>query len=392
MKRGQGFSSHLQVPVSLGDRSYNILIQEGLLNKSGACLQEAGLSGRVGVVTNPTVARHYINELTKSLKKTGFHVTVITLPDGERAKSLPWASKILDELVTRRFERSDFLLALGGGVIGDITGFAASMYLRGIPFVQVATTLIAQVDSSVGGKTGVNHRLGKNLIGAFYQPRLVMMDTATLRTLPSREWIAGLAEVIKYGMIADRSFFEYLERHINAILRMETEPIEFMVRRCCEIKASVVAADERESGLRRILNYGHTIGHALESLGKYKKYIHGEAVGIGMVQESAIAHHLKLCSKEVVSRQKELVSRAGLPDGLPSLKMSDLWGAMQHDKKVKEGRLHCVFPREVGQVEVLPLGRDDVSTWFRRMQRGTIRERSSRIKFRHPKSRRSTIR
>ena len=392
MRRSQGFSSHLQVPVALGDRTYNILIQEGLLKNSGNCLQEAGLSGRVGVVTNPTVARLYINELTKSLKKTGFHVTVITLPDGERAKSLQWASKILDELVTRRFERSDFLLALGGGVIGDITGFAASMYLRGIPFVQVATTLIAQVDSSVGGKTGVNHRLGKNLIGAFYQPRLVMMDTATLRTLPSREWTAGLAEVIKYGMIADRSFFEYLERHVNAILRMETEPIEFMVRRCCEIKASVVAADERESGLRRILNFGHTIGHALESLGKYKKYIHGEAVGIGMVQESAIAHHLKLCSKEVVHRQKELVGRAGLPDQLPSLKLSDLWGAMQHDKKVKEGKLHCVFPRAIGQVEVRPLEREDVSTWFRRAQWGTNHEQSSRVTARHPKRRRSTNR
>ena len=391
MTRRQGSSSPLHVPVSLGDRSYNILIQEGLLKKSGACLQEAGLSGRVGVVTNPTVARLYINELTKSLRKAGFHVTVITLPDGERAKSLQWASKILDELVTRRFERSDVLLALGGGVIGDITGFAASMYLRGIPFVQVATTLIAQVDSSVGGKTGVNHRLGKNLIGAFYQPRLVMMDTATLRTLPPREWVAGLAEVIKYGMIADRSFFEYLERHIKAIVKMETDPIEFMVRRCCEIKASVVAADERESGLRRILNYGHTIGHALESLGKYKKYIHGEAVGIGMVQESSIAHHLTLCSKDVVSRQQELVGQAGLPGQLPSLKLSDLWGAMQHDKKVKRGKVHCVFPREIGQVEVLPLERDDVSKWFRQRQWGTNHEPSSRVPHRAPKSRRSTI-
>ena len=208
---------------------------------------------------------------------------------------------------------------------------------------------------------------------------MVLIDTATLRTLPKREWIAGLAEVIKYGMIADHSFFEYLERHMDAILGMQTEPIQFLVRRCCEIKASVVAADERESGLRKILNYGHTIGHALESLGKYKKLIHGEAVSIGMVQEAAIANHLEHCSGEVVSRQKELVRRAGLPDQLPSLSMSDLWGAMQHDKKVVKGQIHCVLPREIGQVEVLPLERDAVNGWFRRNRRLNGRARSSRL-------------
>jgi len=363
-------SPRIQVPVSLGDRSYNIIIQEDLLQEAGSCLQQAGLSGRVGVVTNPKIGKLYGKQLTQSLKKAGFPSTVIVIPEGERAKSLKWTSKILDELVTGRFERKDVLLALGGGVIGDITGFAASIYLRGMPFVQMATTLIAQVDSSVGGKTGVNHHLGKNLIGSFYQPRLVMMDTATLRTLPKREWVSGLAEVIKYGMIADRSFFEYLEGQMSAILRMETEPVQFLVRRCCEIKASVVAEDEREGGLRRILNYGHTIGHALESLGKYKKLIHGEAVGIGMVHEAALSHNLEYCSEEVVHRQRALVRQAGLPDQLPSLKLSDLWGAMQHDKKVVRGQVHCVFPREIGLVEVLPLARPSVTAWYRQYQGG----------------------
>ena len=358
------------MPVSLGDRSYDIIIQEDLLQEAGSCLQQAGLSGRVGVVTNPKIEKLYGRQLTQSLKKAGYPSTVIVIPEGEQAKSLKWVSKILDELISGRFERNDLLLALGGGVIGDITGFAASIYLRGMSFVQMATTLIAQVDSSVGGKTGVNHPLGKNLIGSFYQPRLVLMDTRTLRTLPKREWVAGLAEVIKYGMIADRSFFEYLERHMDAILRMDTEPVQFLVRRCCEIKASVVGADERESGLRRILNYGHTIGHALESLGKYKKLIHGEAVGIGMVQEAALSYHLDYCSEEVVRRQRALVRRAGLPDQLPSLKISDLWRAMQHDKKVVKGQVYCVFPKDIGQVEVLPLARTSVTTWFRRGQGG----------------------
>ena len=378
MNTRAGIPPRLQVPVSLGDRSYDIIIQEGLLQEAGSCLQQAGLSGRVGVITNPQIGKLYGRKLTQSLKKAGFPSTVIVIPEGEQAKSLKWVSKILDELVTGRFERNDVLLALGGGVIGDITGFAASTYLRGMPFVQLATTLIAQVDSSVGGKTGVNHPLGKNLIGSFYQPRLVLMDTAMLRTLPKREWVAGLAEVIKYGMIADRSFFEYLERHIDAVLRMETGPVQFIVRRCCEIKASVVGADERESGLRRILNYGHTIGHALESLGKYTKLIHGEAVGIGMVHEAALSNNLEYCSEEVVHRQRALVRRAGLPDQLPSLKVSDLWKAMQHDKKVVKGQVYCVFPKDIGQVEVLPVSRASVTAWYRRSRGGKVSAPSGR--------------
>lgn len=357
-------SSRLKVPVALGPRSYDIHIQEGLLQETGQCLRDIGLSGRVVIVTNPTVRRLYGGVVGKSLKQAGFQPQYIVVPDGERAKTLNWASKIVDQLVEQRFERSDILLALGGGVIGDIAGFAASMYLRGIPFIQVATTLVAQVDSSVGGKTGVNHRLGKNLIGAFYQPKMVLMDTRTLHTLPKREWVAGLAEVIKYGMIYDRAFFQYLEEHMEEILKIDAQPVQYLVKRCCEIKAEVVAMDERESGLRRILNYGHTIGHALESLGGYRKFIHGEAVGIGMVQEAELSHSLGICSPLVSKRQREIVKRAGLSDQLPKVKFPDFWAAMQHDKKVVKGNIHCVVPKSIGQVDVIPLDQKSVKKWF----------------------------
>ncbi len=360
----RGRVARLTVPVALGNRSYDIHIQEGLLLDTGCCLQEVGLSGRVVIVTNPTVRQLYGGIVSRSLKKAGFRHFFVEVPDGERAKTLRWASKIVDQLVGQRFERSDVVLALGGGVIGDIAGFAASMYLRGLPFVQVATTLVAQVDSSVGGKTGVNHRLGKNLLGAFYQPQMVLMDTQTLRTLPSRELVAGLAEVIKYGMIYDRSFFQYLEDHLEGILKLDRQPVQDIVKRCCEIKAEVVAKDERESGVRRILNYGHTIGHALESLGGYRKLIHGEAVAIGMVKEAELAHSLGMCSSLVVKRQRTLVKRAGLSDQLPKVAFGDFWEAMQHDKKVVKGAIHCVVPKAIGRVEVVPLDRKSVKRWF----------------------------
>ncbi len=275
-----------------------------------------------------------------------------------------WLSRVVDELIKGRFERGSVLVALGGGVIGDLTGFAASVYLRGIPFIQVPTTLVAQVDSSVGGKTGVNHPSGKNLIGAFYQPKLVLIDIATLRTLPTREWLGGLAEVIKYGMIADETFFTYLEDNMDALLKMEEEPVRHIVTQSCRIKAAVVMEDERESDRRRILNYGHTIGHALESLGKYRRFIHGEAVSIGMVHEAGLSYHLGLCAKAVVSRQRDVICRAGLPDALPQVTFTELWAAMQHDKKVAEGRVYSVFPERIGRVRIAPLERSDCRQWF----------------------------
>jgi 3-dehydroquinate synthase len=353
-----------RVPVSLGDRSYEIRIKSGLLGEIGQCLSSLGLKSKVGVVTNPLVGRLYATAVLRSLRAAGLDASTIVLPEGERAKSLRSVSAILDALVKARFERGSALVALGGGVIGDLTGFAASIYMRGIPFVQVPTTLVAQVDSSVGGKTGVNHPLGKNLIGTFFQPRLVLVDPDTLRTLPPREWTAGLAEVIKYGVIADEVFFAYLEREMDRLLKLEPEPVGRIIARSCEIKASVVAQDERESDLRRILNYGHTIGHALESLGGYRKLIHGEAVAIGMVQEADLARHLGLCGPDVVERQRALVSRAGLPDALPSATFNQLWAAMQHDKKVAQGRVYCVLPERIGRVVIQPLEQNACRQWF----------------------------
>ena len=352
------------VTVGLGKRSYDIVIGPGSLHRMGQYLQALGLSGKVGVVTNPALARLYGASLKKAIVKAGFTCHVISIPDGERTKTLRWVSSIVDELVKHRFERRSALVALGGGVIGDITGFAASMYLRGIPFIQAPTTLVAQVDSSVGGKTGVNHPSGKNLIGAFYQPALVVSDTNTLQTLPRREWLAGLAEVIKYGVIADKFFFAFLEDRMEHILDMKEKDVQKVVTRCCEIKARVVAKDERESGLRRILNYGHTIGHALESLGRYRQYIHGEAVGIGMVYEALLANHLELCSKVVVDRQRALIQGTGLPVRMPAHSFSRFWGAMRHDKKVAHGTIHCVLPRSIGKVQVMPLDPRTVRRWY----------------------------
>ena len=375
-------SAEYRVSVPLADRSYDIRIKPGLREDIGSCLSALGLKGKVGVVTNPIVGRLYAPGLLRSLRAAGFEVSTIVLPEGERAKSMPSVSSILDALIKARFERGSALVALGGGVIGDLTGFAASIYMRGIAVVQVPTTLVAQVDSSVGGKTGVNHPLGKNLIGTFSQPRLVLVDPDTLRTLPPREWTAGLAEVIKYGVIADAEFFAYLEQQLDRLLKLESEPVSRVIARSCEIKASIVAQDERESDLRRMLNYGHTIGHALEALGGYRKLIHGEAVAIGMVQEADLARHLGLCATDVVDRQRTLVRRAGLPDALPKATFGQLWTAMQHDKKVVQGRVYCVLPERIGRVVIHPLEQEACRQWFDRQRRNDTparpRRRSSR--------------
>lgn len=374
-------SAEHRVSVSLAERSYDIRIKPGVLSEIGSQLRGLGFAGKIGIVTNPVVGRLYASPVLRSLRAAGLDASTIVLPEGERAKSMRSVSAVLDALVEGRFERGSALVALGGGVIGDIAGFAASIYMRGIPFVQVPTTLVAQVDSSVGGKTGVNHPLGKNLIGTFFQPRLVLVDPDTLRTLPTREWVAGLAEVIKYGVIADEDFFAYLERDMDRLLKLEAEPVSRIIARSCEIKASVVARDERESDLRRILNYGHTIGHALESLGGYRKLIHGEAVAIGMVLEADMARHLGLCAPDVVERQRTLVRRAGLPDAMPETTFGRLWAAMQHDKKVAQGRVYCVLPERIGRVVIQPLEREACRQWFDQCRRGTSaqsRARSSR--------------
>jgi 3-dehydroquinate synthase len=354
------------IPVTLGERSYDIVLQPGLLATVGARLSAIATTPKIGVVTDRHVARRYLQATLRSLRKAGYDPTPIILPSGEQTKTLGTITKILDTLARHKFERRSLLLALGGGVIGDLTGFAAAIYQRGIPFVQVPTTLVAQVDSSVGGKTGVDHRLGKNLIGAFYQPRTVLIDPLTLRTLPRREWIAGLAEVIKYGIISDEKFFGFLERGMPSLLKVDEEPVIHTIKRSCEIKAQVVAADEREADHRRILNYGHTIGHALESLAGYRGLIHGEAVGIGLVNEADLACDMGLCGRDVVERVKSLVQRAGLSEEISRVSFASLWGAMQHDKKVVGGRVVGVWPVRIGEVVVRPIERQICAVWFQR--------------------------
>jgi 3-dehydroquinate synthase len=383
----QGSSERI-VPVKLGDRSYDIIVRTGLLRSIGAALTRLTKGPRIGIVTDEHVARHYLKEVGRSLRHEGMEPIPIVLPPGERSKILSTVRTILDSLAKHRFERQSLVLALGGGVVGDLAGFAAAIYHRGIPFVQVPTSLVAQVDSSVGGKTGVDHPLGKNLIGAFHQPRAVLIDPDTLRTLPPREWLAGMAEVIKYGVIADETFFAFLEDAMPALLDLDADMVMRTIARCCEIKAQVVGEDERESDRRRVLNYGHTIGHALESLGGYRRLIHGEAVGIGLVQEADLACHMGLCKPDVIERIKTLVWRAGLSDRMPEVSFSSLWGAMQHDKKVIDGRVMGVWPLRIGEVVIRSLEKPVCADWYRR-QRARKARPKNRLQERTKRSRRS---
>ncbi len=352
------------VPVSLAKRSYSITIRAGLLERIGGELKQQAIKGKVAVVTDRRVARHYLRNVSETIKRHGVQPVPIILDPGERSKTLKTVASVLDTLARHRFERSSMLLALGGGVVGDIAGFSASIYQRGIPYIQVPTTLVAQVDSSVGGKTGVDHRLGKNLIGSFYQPRAVWIDPLVLRTLPRREWVAGLAEVIKYGIIADESFFSYLQRHMPDLLKQVPNVVATVVKRSCEIKAEVVSTDERESDRRRILNYGHTIGHALEALGGYQSLVHGEAVGIGLVQEADLACFQGLCSREVVEDIRRIVKDARLSDRMPWWTPSKVWKAMLHDKKVSGGQVIGVWPSRIGDVCIRPLEKQMFDRWY----------------------------
>jgi 3-dehydroquinate synthase len=355
-----------RIAVPLGERSYEIFLEPGASRSLGDRLKRLVDAAKIGIVTDRHVASHYLKPTVDSLKQAGLDPVPIILPPGERTKTLATVARILDVLAAHRFERRSLLLALGGGVIGDLAGFAASIYQRGIHYVQVPTTLVAQVDSSVGGKTGVDHRLGKNLIGTFHQPKAVIIDPFLLHTLPHREWIAGLAEVIKYGIIADEAFFSFLEASMPDLLKLDGQAVIRAVARSCEIKAEVVASDERESDRRRILNYGHTIGHALESLGGYRRLVHGEAVGIGLVAEAELAVQLGLCESDVSARIRRLVQAAGLPDRLPpKTSFGALWGAMQHDKKVVAGTVIGVLPVRIGAVVIRPLAEESCAEWFR---------------------------
>ena len=341
------------VKVPLGDRSYSIKIGNGLLPRLGGECRRLKLGKRCAVVTNRAVGRLYAKAALASLRLAGFTPVEILVPAGETAKSLKTIQACYDKLARHRIERSSFIVALGGGVVGDMAGFLAASYLRGIGFVQVPTTLLAQVDSSVGGKVGVNLKAGKNLVGAFYQPRLVLCDLDTLKTLPKRELRAGLAEVIKYGIIYDAVLFRRLERTLPELLRLEAKGMAHIVARSCQIKAKVVEQDERESGLRAILNYGHTIGHALEAISRYGKYLHGEAISIGQVAASKISRDVLGLPQTEVNRIKCLFDQAGLPTSvrLTNPQLARVFAAMKLDKKVSGGEVKFVLARKVGQVE-----------------------------------------
>ncbi len=333
------------ITVELGERSYPVAIGSGLLG-GGFDLSEHVRGGDCLVVTNETVAPLYLDSLIGNLGGTS--VDSISLADGEEFKTMQAVESVIDQLVKCRANRDTTVIALGGGVVGDIAGFAAACYMRGVDFIQVPTTLLAQVDSSVGGKTGVNHPAGKNLIGAFHQPRIVLVDTDTLATLPDRELKAGLAEVIKYGAIVDADFFAWLEANIDSLLAKDAAVLAHAIRRSCELKAEIVATDEREAGRRAILNFGHTFGHAIEKCQGYGEYLHGEAVAAGMV----MAVMLSDISKEDVARLIDLLRRAGLPVKPPSIGADAMMDAMGMDKKIIGKKLRFVLLNQLGDAFV----------------------------------------
>ena len=341
------------VKVPLGGRSYEIKIEQGLLTELGRECARLGLGKRCAIISDANVGPRFGRKARQALVEAGFEPVLLLVPAGETAKSLKSVQSCYDQLATHRLERKSFIVALGGGVVGDLAGFVAATYLRGIPLVQVPTTLLAQVDSSVGGKVGVNLAAGKNLVGAFYQPRLVLCDLETLAALPEREYRAGLAEVIKYGIIYDAALFERLERDTPRLLRRDPKVLTEVIARCCEIKAEVVGKDETESGLRAILNFGHTIGHALEAISHYGKYLHGEAISIGQVAAAVISAKLLGLPETDVARITALFQAAGLPTkvNLTPAQRRNLFSAMALDKKVSGGEIKFVLARRIGQVE-----------------------------------------
>jgi shikimate kinase/3-dehydroquinate synthase len=343
--------TQLLLNVELGDRSYPISIGPGLLD-DGALLARHAAGGKVAIVTNTTVAPLYLEKVAAPLRAAGRDVVEIILPDGEEHKN--WASLMLvfDALLANKCDRKTTLVALGGGVIGDLTGYAAASYMRGVPFVQIPTTLLAQVDSSVGGKTGINHPLGKNMIGAFYQPRAVLADTSTLATLPARELAAGLAEVIKHGAILDVEFFDWIEQNIDKLVARDQAALAHAIARSCEIKAEVVRKDEREGGLRAVLNFGHTFGHAIEAGLGYGNWLHGEAVGCGMVMAADLSQRLGLIDAAAVERVRKLVQAAGLPTVAPDLGTARWLELMEVDKKNEGGAIKFILLKPLGSPSI----------------------------------------
>ncbi|MEA3277649.1 MAG: 3-dehydroquinate synthase [Pseudomonadota bacterium] len=345
--------------VDLGTRSYPIYIGSGL-SSDPERFRPHVVGDQVMIVTNETVAPLYLDQVKSTLG--GFRVEATTLPDGEKYKNLEVWNRIFDALLSSRFARDCTLIALGGGVIGDMAGFAAACYQRGVAFIQVPTTLLSQVDSSVGGKTGINHALGKNMIGAFYQPRAVIADTDTLHSLPDRELSAGIAEVIKYGLIRDPGFFAWLEENMDALLGRDPDALSYAIERSCRNKAEVVAEDELEAGQRALLNLGHTFGHAIETGMGYGAWLHGEAVGAGMCMAAELSRRMGWIDENVTARVRTLVTRAGLPVVSPAeMGPEQFLERMAVDKKVQKGRLRFVLLREIGHAVVTgQAARDDI--------------------------------
>lgn len=342
------------ITVKLKERSYRIEIAGGLLDETGTLARRAtgDKSRRAVIVSNPTVHALYGARVSHSLGRAGFETRHFLIGDGERYKTLRVAESLLTFLIEQRIERSDLIVALGGGVVGDLAGFVASAYLRGIRFIQVPTTLLAQIDSSIGGKTAVNHRLGKNLIGAFYQPSLVVIDTETLRSLPQREMRAGLYEAIKYGVIQDRRLFDRITREIGKLSSYDETELEHLIARSCRIKADVVERDEREGNLRKILNFGHTVGHALEAVTSYRRFLHGEAVGHGMRAAARIAERLEMLSTRDRQAIDDAVESIGQLPRANTIALNDIISAMDRDKKAEAGRMVFVLPVEIGRVVI----------------------------------------
>jgi len=348
--------------VDLDERSYDIHIDSDCMSELGELIKKTGSYDKVIVVTDPLVNDLFGNQARASIRSAGLKAETIEVPRGERYKTLSQASKIYDRLVELEAHRDSFIIALGGGVIGDLAGYAAATYMRGVDYAQVPTTLLAQVDASIGGKTGVDHPKGKNLIGAFYQPKFVFIDVRTITTLPDKELKTGLAEVIKYGVIEDADFFKFLEansHHLNTKAFEEEETLRAALKvwhtivvESCKIKAKVVSKDEREQGLRMILNYGHTVGHAVETLTKYERYTHGEAVAIGMVCAAFIANKMRLLDKESADRIRELLDKLGLPTIVERLRAKRIIKALSVDKKVRGGKMQFVLPARIGKVEI----------------------------------------
>jgi len=342
-----------KVQVHLGARSYSIDIERGALSHVGRVLKSLKAGSLVAVVTDSNVGPLYADAVTAALEAAGFTSRVFTVAAGERSKSVPALKELWNGFVALDMDRDSTVVALGGGVVGDLAGFAAATYMRGIRCVQIPTTLLACVDSSIGGKTAIDLDSGKNLVGAFHQPAAVLIDPAVLDTLPKRELRAGLSEVIKCGLILDDAFFAWLETDIDKLLALDPDATVRAIRRCCELKAQVVALDERESDRRAVLNYGHTVGHAIETVKRYEELLHGEAVAVGMVVAGRVAEKLKLVSSDVTSRQIALLQRAGLPTTIEGPDASDLLAVMRHDKKSRGGKLTMVLPVRIGQVKLV---------------------------------------